>query len=126
MEFFRITQVVHQFLHLFWIAIFLVALVAALTWPPIRGRGCLVAALIIKLLAGGGYLLLGVAQLVEMFGRHASNLWPVGLMQGGYLLLAAIGLTGDGLLLVAFLRLTGAIRAIRPENPANTPSPWQS
>ena len=125
MEFYHIAQVVYQFLHLFGITIFLVALVAVLNWPPIRGRGLLVAALVLKLAAGGGYLLLGLAQLVEMLGRHGSSLLPAGLVQVGYLLLAVIGLTGDGLLLIALLRLTGALRAIRPSSQADSPSPRQ-
>ena len=126
MEFFRITQVAYQFLHLFGIAIFVVALVAALNWPPIRGRGLLVAALVLKLAGGGGYLLLGLLQMLAIFSRHGSSLSPAGLMQVGYLLLSVIALTGDGLLMAALLRLAPALRVLRPVSPANPPSPWQS
>jgi hypothetical protein len=127
MDFFQIIQIVYLILHVVVLGILLVALVTTFGWPAIRGRGWLVAALILKLAVAGSFLLMGVVQLASLIGGDHSGLVPVYVIQTGYLVLSVLGVAGDGLLLIALLSLSGALRALRaaPASPQQTPSPWQ-
>jgi hypothetical protein len=111
MDSFRIAQIVYILFFFLGTGILAGAVLTVVTWPRIRGRGLLVAALSVRLLAIVGYLLMGLAQLVSLLDLFESGL-PVEAMQGVYMLLAVTSLLGDGLLLFSVISLAGALRNI--------------
>lgn len=111
MEFIRIAQIVYVLFFLISTGILIFAVLAVVNWPQIHGRGLLFTALVVRLAAAAGYLLMSLLQIVSMFGQFEPGLTgPV--IQGVYMLLAATSLVGDGLLLLSLIGLARALRDI--------------
>ena len=109
MEFWRIAQIIYLLFSLIGTGILTIALVTVAAWPQIRGRGLLLIALAMKLVATVGYLavlLIQQASAFEWLGVGLSG----EVMQVGYVPVALIGLAGDGLLLLALISLASALR----------------
>lgn len=128
MQLFRVLQVGYFLVSLIGTGIFLAAFVTVVGWPQVRSRGLWLACLGVKTFVAAGYTMLGLVHLVELFGGPARGLLPGEVMQVVYLLLAAFGLAGDGLLLAGLISVGGVFHAIRrsSESNASPPAPpWQ-
>ena len=113
MQLFRVLPAAYFLFSLVGTGLFLAALVTVMGWPPVRSRGLLLACLGLKVFVAAGYALLGLIHVAELFGVPGRGLVPGELMQVVYLLLAAVGLAGDGLLLAGLISLGGVFHAIR-------------
>jgi hypothetical protein len=122
MEFWRIAQVCYVLFSFMGTGILTIAFVTVISWPEVRGRGQLLTALVVRLIAAAGYLVVGLLQLVSLFGLFRPVLFGE-VMQVGYLLLAVISLAGDGLLLWAFISLAGSLRDLQPRAGSTNATP---
>ena len=113
MEFFRIAQIVYVLFFLISTGILLFAVLTVVSWPQIHGRGLLFTALAVRLAAAAGYLLMGLLQIVSMFGQFEPGLTG-SVIQVLYMLLAATSLVGDGLLLLSLISLASGLREVQP------------
>jgi hypothetical protein len=125
MDVFRIAQVVYLVLNLIGTTILLVALVTILNWPAVRGRGLLLLCFLLKLAAGGGYLALSLFQMLQAFVSLGPGFSSGELFQVAYMLLATIGLIGDGFLVAALISLAGVLRSSGSAGGNPAASPWR-
>jgi hypothetical protein len=112
MEFWRIAQAIYMLFFLVGAGIMTIGFVTVINWPEIRGRGLMLAALAMKVIATAGFLgvnLVGLVSAFEQYGLHLAS----EVMQVGFLLLAVISLTGDGLLLLALINLASSLRDVQ-------------
>ena len=123
MQLFRILQVGYFLLSLVGTGIFLAALVTVMGWPPVRSRGLWLACLGLKVFVATGYATLGLVNLAQLFGAPGTGLLRGELIQVVYLLLAACGLAGDGLLLAGLISVGGVFHAIRRGRETSAPPP---
>ena len=123
MQLFRVLQIGYCLFSLIGTGIFLAALVTVMGWPPVRSRGLWLACLGLKILVAIGYAMVGLVNLAQLFGAPGTGLLQGELIQVVYLLLAACGLAGDGLLLAGLISVGGVFHAIRRGREASAPPP---
>jgi hypothetical protein len=122
MDFWNIIQAAYLLLNFVGTGLLAVALVTVINWPYVRGRGLLVVALAVRMLAVFGYLSVGLLNVADVLGRFD---FPSAaqVMQVGYMLLAVMMITGDALLLLALISLAAGLREIQARGDGSNAPP---